>query len=137
MSADASAARERRRPPRVLPPELPRVVRTHTPSRCTCADCGSRLRKLGEDISEQLDYVPGYFQVIRHVRPKLTCVSCARIVQTAAPTRPIERGLPTAALLAQVVGCKVCRSLSAVSAGGHLSSRRRRSAARNAGVVGR
>jgi hypothetical protein len=50
--------------------------------------------------------VPGYFQVIRHVRPKLVCRTCARIVQATAPSRPIERGLPTAALLAQVIGAK-------------------------------
>ena len=64
------------------------------------------MTALGEDASEQLDYVPGYFQVIRHVRPKLACSACARIVQAAAPTRPIERGLPTAGLLAQIVAGK-------------------------------
>jgi len=61
---------------------------------------------LGEDVAEQLDYVPGYFQVIRHVRPKLKCRGCEHIVQAAAPSRPIERGLPTAGLLAQVIGAK-------------------------------
>jgi transposase len=64
------------------------------------------MTRLGEDASEQLDYVPGYFQVIRHVRPKLSCSACARIVQAPAPSRPIERGLPSAALLAQVVAAK-------------------------------
>ncbi len=95
-----------RRAARELPPELPRVIRVHAPVSCTCPDCGGALRQLGEDASEQLDYVPGYFQVIRHVRPKLTCRACARIVQAAAPSRPIERGLPTSALLAQVIGAK-------------------------------
>lgn len=98
--------RESRRQPRALPPELPRVVEVHTPSSCTCPDCGGVLRRLGEDVSEQLDYVPGYFQVIRHVRPKLSCRACARIVQTPAPTRPIDRGLPTAGLLTQVIAAK-------------------------------
>jgi transposase len=79
---------------RVLPPELPRVLREHAPSDCDCSECGRRLSRLGEDVSEQLEYVPGYFQVIRHVRPKLACKACARIVQAAAPMRPIERGLP-------------------------------------------
>jgi transposase len=95
-----------RRAPRTLPAELPRVVRVHAPERCTCPECGDVLRQLGEDASEQLDYVPGYFQVIRHVRPKLACRACSRIVQSAAPSRPIERGLPTASLLAQVIGAK-------------------------------
>ena len=98
--------RTARRPPRMLPPELPRVIREHAPASCNCPDCGQRMMRLGEDASEQLDYVPGYFQVIRHVRPKLTCSACARIVQAAAPTRPIERGLPTAGLLAQVIAAK-------------------------------
>jgi transposase len=107
VSVDApQPTRLSRRPARELPPELPRVIRVHAPANCTCPECGGALRQLGEDASEQLDYVPGYFQVIRHVRPKLACRACARIVQAAAPSRPIERGLPTSALLAQVIGAK-------------------------------
>ena len=107
VSVDAPhATRLARRPARALPPELPRVIRVHAPASCSCPECGGTLRQLGEDTSEQLDYVPGYFQVIRHVRPKLACRACARIVQAAAPSRPIERGLPTPSLLAQVIGAK-------------------------------
>lgn len=105
-AVDAPQPRTVRRPTRALPPELTRVVIDHHPKSCHCPDCGEPLSRLGEDISEQLDYVPGHFQVIRHVRPKLACKGCARIVQAAAPTRPIERGLPTAGLLAQVIGAK-------------------------------
>jgi transposase len=107
VSVDAPReTRVTRRPPRALPPELPRVIHVHVPSSCTCPDCGGAMRPLGEDASEQLDYVPGYFQVIRHVRPKLACGACQRIVQSPAPDRPIERGLPTPALLAQVIAAK-------------------------------
>lgn len=107
VSVDApQPSRLSRRAARELPAELPRVIRVHAPASCACPDCGGVLRQLGEDASEQLDYVPGYFQVIRHVRPKLACRACARIVQAAAPSRPIERGLPTASLLAQVIGAK-------------------------------
>lgn len=107
VSVDAPhGTRLERRPVRTLPPELPRVIRMHAPASCSCPECGGALRQLGEDTSEQLDYVPGYFQVIRHVRPKLACRACARIVQAAAPSRPIERGLPTPSLLAQVIGAK-------------------------------
>ena len=107
VSVDAPhGTRLARRPVRALPPELPRVIRVHAPANCSCPECGGALRQLGEDTSEQLDYVPGYFRVIRHVRPKLACRACARIVQSAAPSRPIERGLPTASLLAQVIGAK-------------------------------
>ena len=85
-----------RRAPRELPPNLPRIVQMHAPRECACPECGGRLRRLGEDVSEQLDYVPGYFQVIRHVRPKLSCGHCSRVVQQPAPPRPIARGMAAA-----------------------------------------
>jgi transposase len=95
-----------RRPARRLPAHLPRKTITHAPAHCTCPDCGSVLRRLGEDVCEVLDFVPGYFQVMRHVRPKLSCRQCARVVQAPAPSRPIERGLASAGLLAQVIVAK-------------------------------
>jgi transposase len=64
------------------------------------------LRKLGEDVSEVLEYVPASFVVIRHVRPKLSCTKCDCIVQAKAPSRPIERGLPGPGLLAHVLVSK-------------------------------
>jgi transposase len=106
LSVDTPNSKRSPRPPRMLPPQLPRIVRVHAPKRCECPECGERLGVLGEDSSEQLDYVPGYFRVIRHVRPKMICSACARIIQAAASSRPIERGLPTAGLLAQVIGAK-------------------------------
>jgi len=92
-----------RRKPRDFPAHLPRETIVHAPACCGCPECGGRMRKLGEDVSEMLDYVPGYFKVLRHVRPKLTCCQCAKVVQEAAPSRPIARGMAAAGLLAQVV----------------------------------
>jgi transposase len=92
-----------RRAPRALPAHLPRETVVHPPASCHCPDCGSAMRALGEDVSEMLDFIPGYFKVIRHVRPKLSCARCSRVVQAHAPARPIERGLPTPGLLAQVL----------------------------------
>jgi transposase len=89
-----------------LPEHLPRQVHVHEPASCNCPDCGNKMRRLGEDVSEQLDYVPGYFRVLRHVRPKLSCAHCSRVVQLPAPARPIERGLPTPGLLAHVLVSK-------------------------------
>ena len=103
------ASRQRikaRRTARALPAHLPRRTVVHSPQSCQCPEGGSLLRRLGEDVSEMLDYVPGYFQVFRHVRPKLSCAQCSKVVQKSAPLRPIERGLPTAALLAQVLVSK-------------------------------
>jgi transposase len=57
-------------------------------------------------VSEQLEFVPARFKVIRHVRPKLACSCCDCIVQAAAPSRPIERGLPGPGLLAHVLVAK-------------------------------
>lgn len=95
-----------RRASRSLPAHLPRETVVHQPSTCSCPACGAAMRKLGEDIAEMLDFVPGYFKVIRHVRPKLSCGHCSMIIQEPAPSRPIERGLPAAGLLAQVIVAK-------------------------------
>ena len=46
------------------------------PAPCTCPSCGGALRRIGEDITETLDYVPGRFKVIRHIREKLSCRAC-------------------------------------------------------------
>ena len=59
----------------------------------------------------QLEWVPGSFQVIRHVRPKLCCTGCDAMVQAAAPSRPIDRGLAGPGLLAHVVTAKFCDHL--------------------------
>ena len=88
---------------RPLPGHLPRQTQTHEPKHWACPDCGGELRKLGEDVSETLEYVPESFRVIRHVRPKLSCRHCERIVQAAAPSRPIARGLAGPGLLAHVL----------------------------------
>lgn len=76
-----------------LPEHLGREVRTHAHGADCCPDCGGQLRHFGDDISEQLEYVPESFKVIRHVRPKFTCTGCDLVVEAPAPTRPIERGL--------------------------------------------
>jgi transposase len=97
---------------RALPAHLPRETVLHLSAAvqngCSCGQCGAKLRKLGEDVAEMLELVPGYFKVIRHVREKHSCPRCAQIVQAAAPSRPIQRGLPGPALLAHVSAGKYC-----------------------------
>ena len=88
-----------------LPAHLPRRTIVHPPLPCACGNCDSHRRQIGTDVSEQLDYEPGSFHVLRHVRPKLAC-GCGRISQAAAPARPITRGLPGAGLLAHVAVSK-------------------------------
>jgi transposase len=91
---------------RPLPAELPRETETITPKQDACPDCGGTLRRLGEDVSEMLEYVPARFKVLRTVRPKLSCACCSRILQEPAPSRPIDRGLAGAGLLAHVLVSK-------------------------------
>jgi transposase len=69
------------------------------------------LRKIGEDVTEVLEYVPSSFKVIEHVRPKLSCRSCATILQAPLPSFPIERGRAGPALLAHVVVAKFADAL--------------------------
>jgi transposase len=90
---------------RALPAHLPRQDVVHE-SACTCPSCGGALRRLGEDVSEMLEYLPGRYQVIRHVRPKFSCAACQKIVQAAAPSRPIARGLAGPSFLAHVLVSK-------------------------------
>ena len=95
--------RSRRKP---LPEHLPREVVSHAFHGDSCPDCGGQLRKFGEDVSEQLEYIPDSFKVIRHVRPKFACSGCERVVEAPAPSRPIERGLAGPGLLAHVLVSK-------------------------------
>jgi transposase len=102
----ASAKKKPSRRP--LPEHLLRITKVHEPAQQECPQCGGALQKLGEDVSEVLDYIPASFLVIRHVRPKLSCCGCDVIVQAPAPSRPIERGLAGAGLLAHVLTAKYC-----------------------------
>jgi len=96
---------------RALPDHLARQTRRHEPKETVCPECQGELRKLGEDVSEMLEYVPASFVVIRHVRPKLSCTKCDCIVQAEAPSRPIARGLAGPGLLAHVLVSKYCDHL--------------------------
>jgi transposase len=96
---------------RALPDHLPRQTRRHEPKETVCPQCQGELRKLGEDVSEMLEYVPASFVVIRHLRTKLSCTKCDYIVQAEAPSRPIERGIAGPGLLAHVLVSKYCDHL--------------------------
>jgi transposase len=102
---DKPSSRPARRP---LPEHLPRDIRVHESGTTVCPDCGGELDCFGEDVSEVLDYMPASFRVIRHVRPKFSCRRCERVVEAAAPPRPIERGLAGSGLLAHVLVSKYC-----------------------------
>ncbi|MDI4661919.1 MULTISPECIES: IS66 family transposase [Cobetia] len=88
-----------------LPPELPRTEIHHDPENDHCR-CGCQLRRIGEEISEKLDYTPGVFHVERHIRGKWVCDQCETLTQAPMPTQVIDKGIPTAGLLAQVLIAK-------------------------------
>jgi transposase len=94
-------------PRRTLPDHLPRREETHEPSACTCPRCGSdRMRKVGEDVTEVLEYVPGRFEVVRHVRPAYSCAKCEAMAQAPMPELPIPRAMAGASVLAHVIMSK-------------------------------
>ena len=88
-----------------LPERLPRRDIHHEPENTTCG-CGQTLKRVGEDVTEKLDYTPGVFTVERHVRGKWCCAACRTLVQAPVPPAVIDKGIPTAALLAQVLVAK-------------------------------
>src|SRR5438105_5251853 len=106
VAAAIETAVEAQKPARrPLPEHLLREDVTH-PAPCTCPACGGALRKIGEDVTETLDYVPGRFKVVRHVRAKLSCRACDSVVAASAPDHAIARGRAGAGLLAHIVVSK-------------------------------
>jgi transposase len=94
-----------------LPEHLPRERIEHE-AACVCPACGgTNLTLIGTDERSVLDYVPAYFRVIVHARPKMGCRDCETITQPPTPSLPIERGLPSATLLAHVLTAKYCDHL--------------------------
>ncbi len=91
---------------RPIPDHVPRMEVEISPTADACAGCGGKLRRIGEDVTEELEYVPGRFIVNRIVRPRLTCSGCECFLQAPLPTRPIERGRPGPGLLAHVLVSK-------------------------------
>ncbi len=113
--ADATLRASRRAARKVnrghLPAHLPREEIVIDPPSTTCPCCGGDLHVIGEDRSERLDKVPAKYRVIVTRRPKYACRQCektgadatAGVIQAPAPARLIEGGLPTEALVADVV----------------------------------
>lgn len=98
----AEAQKPARRP---LPGHLPREEVMHRAGPA-CPSCGGALRRIGEDATETLDYVPGRFKVIRHLREKLSCRTCDTVVAAPAPDHAIARGRAGAGLLAHILVSK-------------------------------
>ena len=85
-----------------LPAHLPRNEEILSPGDA-CGHCGGKLKTLGDDVTEELEYIPGRFVVNRIVRPRMACVCCETFHQAPLPSRPIERGRPGPGLLAHIL----------------------------------
>jgi transposase len=113
FKAEDRAADEARKPPKVkgqakrqpLPAQLERIEHHYeiTPAVCTL---GHALKRMGEEISEQLDCVPAQFFVHRHIRGKYTCACCQTVMAAVMPAQIIDKGIAAAGLLAQVIIAK-------------------------------
>ena len=103
----APVATEKKQKPKrtALPAEFPRTLIHHEPDNTHCP-CGCALKRIGEDVSEKLDYTPGVFTVERHIRGKWVCDDCETLIQAPVPAQVIDKGIPTAGLLANVMIAK-------------------------------
>ena len=102
----ATAPTKRQAVRQALPASLPRIDRHHEIEQTHCA-CGQAFKRIGEEVSEQLDCVPAQFFVLRHIRGKYACVCCETIQAAPMPAQMIDKGIPAAGLLAQVAIAKV------------------------------
>jgi transposase len=110
LPASASSAADKKKR-RQLPPELPRHDIVHAPTGVCKACGGTELRRVGESVTEVLEYIPGRFEVARHVRPAVSCRKCEAMMQAPMPELPIPRGMAGASFLAHVATAKFCDHL--------------------------
>jgi transposase len=106
-AATARPARPRNTNRGSLPAHLDRIEQVVDVDVKACPCCGGALHQIGEDVSERLDVVPTTFRVLVTRRPRYGCRSCeSAIVQAPAPARIVEGGIPTEAVIAQVLVSK-------------------------------
>lgn len=106
-ASPAPTERPRRTNRGSLPAHLERIEQVVDVANKDCPCCGGALHAIGEDVSERLDVVPTTFRVLVTRRPRYACRACEdAVVQAPAPARIVEGGMPTEALIAQVLAAK-------------------------------
>ena len=112
---DESLKRERSKKRRAnrgaLPASLQRIEQVIEPQSTVCPCCGKAMHVIGEERSERLDKIPAVLRVIVTRRPKYACNCGETVAQAPAPPRLIEGGIPTEALIADVVVSKYANHL--------------------------
>lgn len=109
--SDAAAGRKSERtrkepgaPRASLPGHLPHIEDEILPDETECPCCGGALHCIGSDISKRLDVIPAQYRVIVTSRPKLACRVCSDgVFQAPAPKHIVPGGLPSEALIADVI----------------------------------
>jgi transposase len=106
LAALHTAPRAKQKPKRQpLPSQLERIIHRHEIEPAVCS-AGHPLKRIGEEISERLDCVPAQFFVHRHIRGKYCCQACQTVLAADLPAQIIDKGIPAAGLLAQVIIAK-------------------------------
>jgi transposase len=91
----ASSPPKQRAVRQALPAKLPRIERHYEIDQTHC-ECGQAFKRIGEEVSEQLDCVPAQFFVLRHIRGKYACACCQTIQAAPMPAQIIDKGIPAA-----------------------------------------
>src|SRR5215470_1780258 len=126
VTTDQPAPAKSKKPRRKFPEHLPRTTVVHPyPHACPTPGCDGTLRKVGEDRTQILEYIPGHFKVREEVRPAGSCNKCGSMVQAPMPPLPIPR-TGGRQLAGPRGGREVLRSPPALSAIRDLRPRRRR-----------
>ncbi len=107
---DEAPPNKRQHSRKPLPDHLDREDEVLSPDEA-CAGCGGTLRQVGEDITQELDYIPGHFVVRGFIRPRMACTCCEAFAQAPLPSRLIERGRPGPGLVAHMLVGKYCDHL--------------------------
>jgi transposase len=108
-----SHARKKHPIRRPLPDYLPREIILHDiPEADKLCACGEHLIRIGEEVSEQLKYIPAQISVLKHVRPKYACKPCQENVKIAPmPVLLLPKSIATPELVAHVIVSKYCDHL--------------------------
>jgi transposase len=103
--ARSPKATKRQAKRQALPSQLERIEHRYEIEPAQCGQ-GHPLKRIGEEVSEQLDCEPAKFFVHRHIRGKYACVCCQTVLAASMPAQIIDKGIPAPGLLAQVIVAK-------------------------------
>jgi transposase len=111
--------RRKKKGRRRLPVNFPRIEEfIDIPEEEKICECGTLLTRIGEDVSEKIDYIPATIRILRIIRPKYACRKCegvetsTKTVKIAPPPKQlIPKGIATASLLAHIIISKFADAL--------------------------